>query len=233
MTASFEKNTTTSNLLAVRSPLDGVVVQCEAVPGEVIQSDSPKMLFTVTDLRRMWLMLDARQDEASLLSIGQKVLFKSSDSKGTANDATGTISWISTEVDDKTRTVKIRVDLPNTDGRLRANTFGTGRIVLREEPKAIVVPTEAVHTDGDCAIVFVRDKNFFQENSPKFFHVREVRLGAREGSNTEIIAGLLPGEVLASRNSMVLEAQLLKNNLGEGCACCAPVKRSEPEKAKK
>ena len=39
--------------------------------------------------------------------------------------------------------MKVRVDLPNADGRLRANTFGTGRIVLREEPQAIVVPSEA------------------------------------------------------------------------------------------
>jgi cobalt-zinc-cadmium efflux system membrane fusion protein len=232
MTASFEPGTTTSNLLAIRSPLDGVIVQCEAVPGEVIQADAPKTLFTVTDLRRMWLMLDVRQDDASFLSLGQKVLFKSSDSK-TKTDASGTISWISTEVDDKTRTVKVRVDLPNTDHRLRANTFGTGRIVLREEPRAIMIPTEAVHTDGDCAIVFVRDKNFFKPDAPKFFHVREVRLGAREGDNTEIIAGVLPGEILASKNSMVLEAQLLKSNLGEGCACCAPVKKSEPEKKEK
>jgi membrane fusion protein, heavy metal efflux system len=180
----------------------------------------------------MWLILDVRQDEASLLSLGQKVLFKSSDSKAKA-DAEGTISWISTEVDDKTRTVKVRVDLPNTDHRLRANTFGTGRIVLREEPRAIMIPTEAVHTDGDCAIVFVRDKNFFKPDAPKFFHVREVRLGAREGDNTEIIAGVLPGEILASKNSMVLESQLLKSNLGEGCACCAPTKKAEPEKKEK
>ena len=38
---------------------------------------------------------------------------------------------------------------------------------------------------------------------------------------TEIIAGLLPGEVIASKNSVVLEAQLLKSNMGAGCACCA------------
>ena len=59
--------------------------------------------------------------------------------------------------------MKVRVDLPNADGRLRANTFGTGRIVLREEPQAIVVPSEAVHWDGCCNVVFVRDKNFLQD----------------------------------------------------------------------
>ena len=132
------------------------------------------------------------------------------------------MSWISTAVDDQTRTVKVRVDLPNLDGRLRANTFGTGRIVLREEPNAIVVPSEAVHWDGDCHVVFVRDKDFLREGAPKFFHVRKVRLGVKNGDTTEIIVGLMPGEVIASRNSVVLEAQLLKSNLGAGCGCCVP-----------
>jgi cobalt-zinc-cadmium efflux system membrane fusion protein len=171
----------------------------------------------------MWLMLDVRQEDASHISLGQPVLFQPSDTKG--EDIKGTIAWISTETDDKTRTVKVRVDLPNADRKLRSNTFGTGRIVLREEPRATVIPTEAVHTDGDCNIVFVRDKNFFQAEAPKFFHIREVRLGVQEGMNTEIIAGLLPGEIIASKNSMVLESQLLKSNLGEGCACCAPHKK--------
>jgi len=56
---------------------------------------------------------------------------------------------------------------------------------------------------------------------PKFFHVRSVRPGVKEGATTEIIAGLMPGEVIASKNSVVLEAQLLKEQLGAGCACCA------------
>ena len=150
------------------------------------------------------------------VSLGQPVLFRASDIKG--EPIKGTIAWISTSTDDKTRTVKVRVDLPNPDRQLRANVFGTGRIVLRDEPQAIVVPTEAVHTDGDCNIVFVRDKNYLKEGSPKFFHIREVRLGVKDGDKTEVIAGLLPGEVVASKNSMVLEAQLLKSNLGEGCA---------------
>ena len=87
----------------------------------------------------------------------------------------------------------------------------------RVAKSAIVVPTEAVHWDGACHVVFVRDKNYFQPDAPKFFHVRVVRPGVKDGETTEIIAGLLPGEVVASRNSVVLAAQLLKANLGAGC----------------
>jgi cobalt-zinc-cadmium efflux system membrane fusion protein len=222
--ASFDGDSVSSNLYLLRSPLDGVVVDCKIVSGETV--DPGAMLFCVTDLRKMWLMLDVRQEDSRYLSLQQRVLFRPTDSPEIAQ-IEGSIAWISTAADDKTRTVKVRVDLPNAEGRLRANVFGTGRIVLREEPRATVVPTEAIHSDGDCNIIFVRDKDYLHEGAPKFFHVREVRLGTRKDDVTEIIAGLLPGEVIAAKNSVVLEAQLLKSNLGEGCACCAAAKKKE------
>ncbi len=208
--------TNTSNLFPLRAPLDGVVVARHVVAGEVV--DTSTTLFTIADLRQMWLTLAVPQEEARYLAIGQNVLFRSSDSRDSP-EVTGSLAWISTEADDQTRTVGVRVNLPNADGRLRANTFGTGRIVLRAEPKATVVPSEAVHWDGDCSVVFVRDKNFLKEGAPKFFHIRKVRVGVKEADVTEIIVGLLPGEVIASKNSVVLEAQLLKSNLGAGCGC--------------
>jgi cobalt-zinc-cadmium efflux system membrane fusion protein len=214
--ASIDTDTTTSNLLPVVAPLDGVVVKRDVVSGEVVTTATT--LFTVADTRQMWLTLAVRQEDAHYVQMGQTVLFEPSD----AADETilrGTVAWLSTAADEQTRSVAVRATLENLDGELRANTFGTGRIVLREEPRAIVVPNEAIHWDGDCSIVFVRDKNWFQKDAPKFFHVRKVRLGVREDGATEIIAGLLPGEVIASKNSYVLQAQLLKSNLGAGCGC--------------
>ncbi len=216
MAAGLDARSTTSNLFPIRSPLDGVVVGRKIVAGEVV--DTIGQLFDVADVERMWLMLDVRQEDAKYVSLGQKVLFAASETLHEP-DAQGTVAWISTSADDQTRTVKVRVDLPNADGRLRANTFGTGRIVLREEQKAMVVPSEAVHWDGNCHVVFVRDKDYHMPNAPKFFHVRSVRTGVKNGDQVEILAGLLPGEVIASKNSVVLEAQLLKSNLGAGCGC--------------
>ena len=169
----------------------------------------------------MWLLLDVRQDDARYLSQGQTVLFHPTEAKDEP-EIKGTVAWISTAADDKTRTVKVRVRFAEPDRPVAGqHVRHWAASCCATEPQAVVVPTEAVHWDGDCNIVFVRDKNFFDETAPKFFHVREVRLGVRDGDTTEIIAGLLPGEVIASKNSVVLEAQLLKSNLGEGCACCA------------
>jgi len=211
----LDANSTTSNLFPIRAPLDGIIIERHVVAGEVVDST---VLFAVADLSQMWLTLNVREDDAKYVSIGQPVLFHSN-SNTDDSDIRGTVAWISTSADDQTRTVKVRVELPNEEGRLRANTFGTGRIVLREEAKAIVAPSEAVHWDGSCHVVFVRDKNYHEVGAPKFFHVRSVRPGVKEAGMTEIIAGLLPGEVIASKNSVVLEAQLLKSNLGAGCGC--------------
>lgn len=212
----LDPETTSSNLLPVTSPLDGVVIDRDVVEGELVTTDTK--LFSVGDVTRMWLLLDVRQEDVPQLALGQPVLF-TADEEASDAELRGAISWISTAADDRTRTVKVRVDLPNADGRLRANTFGQGRIVLREEPEALAVPSEAVHWDGCCHVVFVRDKDYLKPDAPKFFHVRKVRPGVQADDQTEIIAGLLPGEVIASKNSVVLEAQLLKSNLGDGCAC--------------
>jgi cobalt-zinc-cadmium efflux system membrane fusion protein len=119
-------------------------------------------------------------------------------------------------VDEKTRTVEVRADLDNANGRLRASTFGAGTIVLREEEQAVVVPHEAVHWEGNCHVVFVYDKDSPKKGAPKVFHVRSIRPGAKDDRHTEIIAGVLPGEMVATKNSGVLRAQLLKSNLGAG-----------------
>jgi cobalt-zinc-cadmium efflux system membrane fusion protein len=210
--------TASSNLFPILAPRDGIVTTAKAAVGEVV--DASKVLFVVADTSRMWLMLNVRNEDLKYIRIraasgapGQRVLFRPD---GSDADVEGELVWKSASVDEKTRTIQVRAELANADGKLLANTFGAGRIVLREERKAILVPNEAIHWEGDCTIVFVRDKRFFEPDGLKVFHARTVRPGVRNGAHTEIIVGLLPGEVVATRNSATLRAELLKNNLGAG-----------------
>lgn len=211
---SLDAKTTTANLIPVISPLDGVVVNRDVVAGEVV--DGAKVLFAVADVDRLWLTLDVRLEDAERVQRGQLVRFRPD---GSGQQAEGKISWISTEADEKTRTVKVRAELANRDGRWKAFTFGVGEIVLREEANTIAVPNEAVQWEGDCYVVFVRDKNFLETDAPKLFHVRNVRIGAKNDQYTEIIAGVAPAELVATSGSSVLISELLKTKLGEGCAC--------------
>ena len=203
----------TANLLPIKAPLDGIVAARHVAAGEAV--DASRVLFQVADTDRMWLTLNVPLEEAGKLALGQSVRFRPD---GNRDEASRKLIWISTSADPQTRMVAVRAELPNPKGQLRNETFGTGRIILREEQEAVVVPNEAIHSEGCCRIVFVRDKGYFGgKESPKVFHVRTVRLGAKTEKFTEIIAGVLPGEVVAAQGSGVLRAELLKNNLGEGC----------------
>jgi len=204
---------TTANLLPVKAPMDGIVVARQVVAGEVV--DASRVLFQLADTSRMWLTLNVSVEDAGKLVLGQPVRFRPDGSRGEMN---GKLVWISTTADQQTRMVTVRAELSNPKGQLRNETFGAGRIVLREEQEAIAVPNEAIHWEGCCHLVFVRDKGYFDKpESPKVFHIRTVRLGARNGKFTEVVAGILPGEVVAAKGSDVLRAELLKNSLGEGC----------------
>ncbi len=182
----------------------------DVVAGEVVATD--RILFTVADTSVMWLVLNVPLEEARRVAIGQYVNFQPD---GDDRVYTGTLTWISTDVDAETRTIQGRGELPNEDGQLRNETFGTGEIILRDESDAIVAPSSAVHWEGCCHVAFVRDKDWF--TSPyKVIHTRSVRPGVVMGDMTEVIAGLLPGEVVVTKGSGVLRAELLKGNLGAG-----------------
>ncbi|MEX2118890.1 MAG: efflux RND transporter periplasmic adaptor subunit [Pirellulales bacterium] len=211
LTDGLNPETTTANLIPITAPFDAVVVDFEVVAGEVVEP--AKTLFVLADPSQMWLTLHARQEDSRHLALGQKVRFRPD---GGTREAAGQVTWISTAVDPRTRTVTVRATLENRSGDLRAHSYGSGQIVLREESQAIAVPSEAIHWDGSCHVVFVRDKNFFKKDAPKVFHTRTVRPAAKLDQFTELVAGVLPGEVVAGRGSAVLRAALLKNNLGAG-----------------
>lgn len=207
----------TANLLPILSPRNGVVIERSVTPGEVV--DPSRILFQIADTQQMWMQLSIPLENMRQLVVGQRIRFTPDGSRQVIE---GKLDWISTSADKDTRLLKIRAVVANTDGRLRDETFGTGEIILREESEAITIPTGASHWEGCCQVVFVRDKSYFDDpESYKVFHVRSVRLGAVNGDVTEVISGVLPGEVIATAGSDVLKAQLLKNNLGAGCDCVA------------
>lgn len=206
--------TRSANLYAVRTPFAGAVVASDSVVGEVVTAED--VLYTVADPRHMWLTLAVPQEDAPYVKRGLRVDFITDDG---ALKTGGNISWVSPTVDERTRTLQARVVLENPESKLRDKTFGAGRILLREEPQAVVVPRAAVQSTGDATFVFVRDKNYLKKDTSKLFYPRQVRLGASDADHVELLAGVLPGEVVATEGSNVILSQLLRSNLGAGCGC--------------
>ena len=204
--AQLSTGTPSANLIPLSAPLDGVIVARTAVTGEIVEPS--RALFEIADTSRMWVTMDVPQTDAHRIAIGEEVIFRPDDARDEV--VAGRLAWIATAVDEMTRTVKVRADVSNTTGGLRAHSFGRAQIVVRTSPNAIAVPTEAVQWEGCCYVVFVRI-------SDDIFQTRKVRLGAKDAAYTEIQGGVLPGEIVVTVGSHVLKSEILKSNLGAGC----------------
>ena len=174
----------TANLIPICATYEGVVVAATVVAGEVV--DPTTTLFTVANPDRMLLILNLRQEDVRYVATELPVMFRGDDGSG---EVAGRVFWVSPAVDEKTRTLEVRVKLDNPEGSLRDKAFGSGRIILRQEPNAIVVPEEAVQSTADASFVFVRDRHYLNEGAPKVFSVRQVRIGARGDGYVELLAG--------------------------------------------
>ncbi len=195
--------TLTSNLLPMYAPFDGVVVKRDIVTGEIVNTTTPQ--FVVADVRRLWLLLHVRLEDADPLAERQDVAF---DLDGPGGKAPPTkVAWVSAEVDEKTRTVTVRADVPNPDGRLRPHTLGTGRILVGQARRRIV-PNEALQFDGQSHLVFARG-----ESATEYQPLR-VKLGPRHDAFTEIVSGVRAGQLIATSGSHVLLSELLKKRIG-------------------
>lgn len=203
---SLDRDSATANIVPLVAPLDGTVLEQRAVAGMQVDPTTP--LYVMADTSRLWLVIDLAQGDAKRVAKGQQVTFQPDD----APDAgvKGEITWMSTAVEDKTRTIRVRASLASADRTLLARSFGKARITLREKADVIAVPDESVQWEGCCNIVFVR-------LTDTIFQTRKVKLGARANGFTEITAGVLPGEVVATAGSHVLKSEILKSALGAGC----------------
>jgi cobalt-zinc-cadmium efflux system membrane fusion protein len=203
--AELGDDASSANLIPIISPLAGMIVEINRVAGEMVDPSAP--LFAIANISQMWLHIDLPQTDAGRVETGQAVCFRPDRSDDVV---CGEIAWMGTAIDDRTRTVQVRANLPNAKGKLLANTFGRAFITVREAPNAVVAPSAAIQWEGCCHIVFVR-------LADDIFQTRKVRLGTQDSHYTEILVGLAPGEVIATEGSHVLKSEILKSNLGAGC----------------
>lgn len=196
----------TSSLLAVRAPFAGTVVGLDAVIGEQASEGTP--IVSVADTSRMWVILDVDQADVRFVAVGRPVLLAVEGWEGETHG--GRVTWISSDVDPRTRTVKVRAEFENPEGHLRARSFATGRVVTRDDEEAVLVPKEAVQWEGCCNVAFER-------TSATEFVPRKLRLGYDTGEHYEVLEGLSGGETVVTQGSFILKTELQKGSIGAGC----------------
>lgn len=206
--ARIIKENDTNSTLNILAPLDGVVVERHAVKGEPVQATA--QIFSVTDTSAMWLWVDVYESDIGRVKVGQEVGFRVSGYDDAA--FAGKVNWIGTEVNPQTRTTRIRVELANPEGKLRANQFGQAEIQVEAAHKAVVVPKAAVQRKDDADVVFLP-----QEEAGVFVPQRVVTKLTDRGDFLEVAWGLKPGQRVVTKGAFLLKTEIMKGAIGAGC----------------
>lgn len=187
-----------SDDVAVKSPRPGVVLDIGTANGELSKSlDNATSIATVADLRSVWVLGDLYEKDLELAARGTKVQITFAAFPG--QTWTGTISNVSDVLDATTRTMKVRVILPNQEHRLKPEMFATIHLPAPKR-NVINVPATAVLHEGDSAFVMVKKADGTYEK-------RSVVTANAIGEKTEIASGLHPGELVVTSGAELLRGE--------------------------
>jgi Cu(I)/Ag(I) efflux system membrane fusion protein len=134
----IERRGKTLNRLTIYSPISGVVVEKNAIEGMYVKTGTN--IYTIAGLSRLWLKLDAYESDLIWLHYGQKVEFEVEAYPGEL--FYGRISFIDPVLNEKTRTVKLRVNVDNSDGRLKPGMFTRAIIRSKLDSRGKILDTE-------------------------------------------------------------------------------------------
>jgi membrane fusion protein, heavy metal efflux system len=189
------KETDTSDLVAIRSPIQGVVLDVNTGSGELQRSlDNATAIATIANIDDVWVIADLYPRDVQAIRRGQPVEVRVSGYPDTVYH--GIVDNISDAVDPTTLTLKVRVVLPNPHHRLKPQMYATIS-VTNESRNAIVVPATAVIRDGINTYVYV------QTGDHQYQH-RDVSLGATHDTTVEITKGLNEGDRVVSTGAELL-----------------------------
>jgi len=191
--------------LVLSASLSGTVIFRDAVAGDPVEPN--KILFTISDLGSLWANLDVPEKDIPFVGAKSRVSIRSGLFPG--RDFAAKISRISDVVEERLRTLKVRVEVDNASGLLKPNMYVQGMIEHTASTWAgvLAVPEEAVQTLENEKIIFVREKE-------GVFAARHVRLGDRVGDRRIILDGLTEGETVVLEGAFTLKSELTKAAAG-------------------
>jgi RND family efflux transporter MFP subunit len=190
--------------LPLRSPISGVVTEVETGTGKQVQAGTD--IFGFADLDEVWGVVDVYERDFGSLRIGQVARVSTTAYPG--REFTGRIVSLEGTVKPETRTLSVRVRIPNRGAALKPGMFITARVPGGTPRRGVAVPDGALQELGGRTVVFVAltDSTFIARP------VEARRLG---GEVAEITRGLRVGERVASQGAFVLKSQASRAELGE------------------
>jgi RND family efflux transporter MFP subunit len=181
------------------------VIERNAAADAPVQPDS--VLFTIADLRTLWLTVRVPETSTGSIRRGQKVRITVRALPDQPID--GTVDYVAPIVTAATRTVDVRLQVPNAQGALRPGMSATARFDIAAVASAagagdrLLIPRAAVQELNQATVVFVAE-------GERRFEARPITLGSTYGSDVEVLSGLEAGDRIVVRGAFTLKAQAVR-----------------------
>jgi membrane fusion protein, copper/silver efflux system len=193
--ARIERTGESSRTITFYSPATGVITKKDVVPG--MRVNAGDMPFEIVDLSRVWALADAYESELRHVKVGMAATLSLKAFPNRTFD--GRVAFIDPLLDPKSRTVKVRVEVPNPMGELKPEMFG--EVVFQGKSReAVRIPADAVIQSGTKSVVFVA-------LGDGRFQPREVQLGDAGSSFVEVARGLEEGDGVVTRANFLIDSE--------------------------
>ena len=194
-----------SDDVPLKAPASGVVIARHFPPGSVVSVGQE--VFRIANLSSLWMIANVNEADLESLRPGQAVHIKVR-AHGDRSFA-GRVLRLGEALDPTTRTLKVRILVPNQGGLLKPEMYATAHIERQRAESVLTVPEEAVQELNGIRVVFVK-------TGTDRFEARPVDVGRRLSGRVELLAGLVkPGDQMVTKGSFVLKSQMLKSTLAE------------------
>ena len=179
------------------APADGVVIEKMAFVGQMMKPG--ERLYRLADLSSVWVLAQIYEKDVSFVKEGQAATIRTS--YGSDRDFEGKVQLLLPQVQEQTRSVTARIELPNADGFLRPGMFVDVSFSAQLADDVVLVPDVAVLRSGERNTVFVAADG-------GFFEPRDVKLGARSNGNFyEVLNGLKADERIVISGQFMLDSE--------------------------
>ncbi|MFW6157293.1 MAG: efflux RND transporter periplasmic adaptor subunit [Balneolaceae bacterium] len=195
----IENNGEVKRELEIPAPVDGYVLSRNIADQQHVEEGS--ILYNVADLNRIWVVLEAYEEDIDWIDTGDTLTFSSRTNPGETYEAA--VSYIDPVVDPDTRTVGIRADINNPGQRMKPDMLVSATLQAEMDEEKLLVPASSVLWTGKRSLVYVQDTS---SDVPRF-EVREVTLGVQSGDYYVIEDGVEEGEEVVFHGNFRVDSE--------------------------
>ena len=199
----LDRNHTIRSHVPVVAPFDGRVIARNLTKGEVVETT--EKLFVVADLSEVWVTAKIPEKDIPYIrndQTGPGQLVEVHVSAYPGQTFQGSITYVGDVLEPATRTMRLRLELPNPERKLKPEMYATVRVYSDPEPNVLLLPETAVQRDRDRQFVFV-------QREPGLFEIRPVQLGDSNGKEVKVLGGVQEQDAVVITGSYVLKSELL------------------------